>query len=218
MADVPLKPSSRVSEFLRKHTASARLIFVVDATGSRQPTWDMAAGLQNAMFEEVTKLGKLEIQLIYYRGPNEVSRSPWMISGSALANLMSKVTCRTGLTQIRRALNVAREEHQRQKVAAVVFIGDAMEENSDELCRTAAELGAPLFIFQEGDDPTASETFSQMARLSGGAHCRFDAGAAKQLAELLRAIAAFAVGGVKALQDLKTDSARKLLGQVKRDG
>jgi hypothetical protein len=108
-----------------------------------------------------------------------------------------------------------RDEHQRQKVAAVVFVGDAMEENPDQLCATAATLGAPRFMFQEGTDPNVTETFTQMARLSGGACCRFDAGAARQLAELLRAVVVFATGGIKALQDLKTDSARLLLGKMK---
>jgi hypothetical protein len=213
MPDLP--EPSRVTDFLKRHTASARLIFIIDATGSRQEGWDMASSLQAQMFEEAAKLGRLDIQLIYFRGHNELSRSPWMTDGRALARLMSKIFCRTGLTQIRRALNVAREEHQSQKVAAVVYVGDAMEEDHDQLCKAAAELGAPLFMFQEGDDPDASHTFSHMARLAGGAHCIFNAGAARQLTELLRAVAAFATGGVKALQDLKTDTARLLLGKMK---
>jgi hypothetical protein len=70
-------------------------------------------------------------------------------------------------------------------------------------------------MFQEGDDEYVAETFSKMARLANGAHCRFDAGDARQLGELLRAVAAFATGGVRALQDLNTASARLLLGKMK---
>jgi hypothetical protein len=211
--DLPAKPPSRVTEFL-KTVAPARLAFIIDATGSRGPTWDMAAGLQNAMFEEASKLGGLQIQLIYYRGLSEVSRSPWMTDGRALARLMSRVMCRAGPTQIRRALDCVRQEKIRQKIAAAVFVGDAMEEDHQQLYDAAAELGVPCFMFQEGDDPDVTETFTQMARLSGGACCHFDAGAARQLAELLRAVAAFATGGVKALENLKTDSARLLLERL----
>ena len=51
--------------------------------------------------------------------------------------------------------------------------------------------------------------------MTGGAYGEFDARAATQLGELLRAVAAFAVGGTLALANQHTDSARKLLGQLK---
>src|SRR6202011_5711431 len=76
--------------------------------------------------------------------------------------------------------------------------GDAMEENLDDLCHAAGELGllsVPAFMFQEGDDPVSERAFREIARLTRGAYCRFDPGAAHQLAELLRAAAACAAGG-----------------------
>lgn len=216
MPDLPAKPSSsRVSEFLKRATATARIAFIIDATGSREVTWDLASKLQNEMFEQVAKLGALEVQLIFYRGPSEVSRSPWLMNGASMALTMSKIHCRTGLTQIARALNVVREENQKQKIAAAVFIGDAMEEDADALCVAASSLGVQLFMFQEGDDPEATRTFIQMARVSGGAHCRFEAGAARQLAEYLRAAAVFATGGKAALTSLNSSAARLMLGQMK---
>ena len=72
-----------------------------------------------------------------------------------------------------------------------------------------------MFLFQEGDDEYVAETFSKMALLTKGAHCRFDAGAARQLGELLRAVVAFATGGIKALENMGTSSARLLLGKMK---
>jgi hypothetical protein len=207
---------SELTEFLARQITRTRIAFVVDATASREPTWDMAAKLQSEMFEQVAKLGGLEVQLIYYRGSNECQRSPSMSDGPSMARLMSKVMCRAGLTQIKGALGCIRRENQTQKIAAAIFIGDAMEEDHNVLCDAAVGLGVPLFIFQEGDDnPEALTAFAAMARLTHGAHCRFDAGAARQLAELLRAVAAFATGGVKALRSQNTDAARKLLGQIK---
>lgn len=206
---------SELTEFLARQIARARIAIIVDATASREPTWDMAMKLQREMFEQVAKLGGLEIQLIYYRGLNECSRSPWMSDGASMARLMSKVMCRGGPTQIQRALGYVRQETQKQKVAAVVFIGDAMEEEPGDLYDAATGLGVPCFLFQEGD-PYVAETFSEMARLTLGAHGRFEPGAARQLAELLRADAAFAVGGVKALESQNTAGAKLLLEKLKK--
>ena len=90
-----------------------------------------------------------------------------------------------------------------------------MEEKVDHLCAKAGELGllgVPAFVFQEGDDAAAERAFREIARLSHGAYCRFNAGAANELRELLRAVAAYAAGGMKALDDL---SARRNAGAIK---
>jgi hypothetical protein len=207
---------SELTEFLARQITRTRLAIIVDATASREPTWDMAMKLQGEMFEQVAKLGGLEVQLIYYRGLSECSRSPWMSDGPSMARLMSKVMCRGGPTQIQRALGYVRQETQKQKIAACVFVGDAQEEEPGDLYDAAAALGVPCFMFQEGDDEYVAETFSEMARLTHGAHCSFGPGAAKQLAELLRAVAAFATGGTKALQELNTTGAQLLLGKLKK--
>ena len=62
-------------------------------------------------------------------------------------------------------------------------------------------LGVPVFLFQEGNNMLAEFAFAQIARLTGGVHCRFDAGSAKMLRELLSAVAVYAAGGRKALED-----------------
>jgi hypothetical protein len=208
-ATAPQTPSGR-----------ARLIFALDATMSRQPTWDMACKLQADMFREAASLGSLDIRLIYYRGLDECRATSWISDSAKLARLMSKIDCRGGDTQIGRVLSAARREAAAAGVGAVVFVGDAMEEKVDDLCAKAGELGmlkVPVFLFQEGDDAVAEQAFREIARLSGGAWCRFDPGAATQLRELLRAAAAYAVGGREALKRLsaREGAAAKLLGQLK---
>jgi hypothetical protein len=229
MANLPAQTSKRVTAFLEKvRTASrARLIFALDATASRQPTWDLACQLQSDMFDEVAKIGGLEIQLVYYRGV-ECKSSAWMLDAVESARAMRKIECEGGKTQIGKVFAHVRTEHAR----------DAVEELPSELYATAAGLGTPpppLFMFQEGDVlampldqhgmPLASidappqkveQVFREIARLTNGAYARFNAGAARELAELLRAVAAFATGGLTALADLRSDSARKLLGQMKK--
>ena len=197
-----------------------RLIFALDATMSRQPTWDMACTLQADMFREAATLGSLDIRLVYYRGFNECRATGWISDSNKLANLMSRIDCRGGDTQIGRVLSEARREAAASGVRAVVFVGDAMEEQVDELCAKAGELGmlkVPVFMFQEGHDATAEQAFREIARLTGGAWCRFDPGAAAQLRELLRAAAAYAAGGREALLRLakSASGAAKLIGQMK---
>jgi len=183
-----------------------RLIFALDATMSRQPTWDQACKLQAEMFREAAAIGGLDIQLVYYRGLAECRTSPWIADPDRLGALMSGIDCRGGQTQIAKILAHARRETENGRVAVLVFVGDAMEEPLDELCARAVELGlrnVKAFMFQEGHDPICEQAFREIARLTGGACCRFAPGAARELAELLRAAAAYAAGGLKALADLK---------------
>jgi hypothetical protein len=197
-----------------------RLIFALDATMSRQPTWDRACQLQADMFREAAAVGGLDIQLVYYRGQSECRASAWIAEPARLGALMSRIDCRGGHTQIGKVLKHGRREDERRKVAVLVFIGDAMEESLDALCAGAGELGlrnVKAFMFQEGYDPICEQAFREIARLTGGAFCRFAPGAAHELAELLRAAAAYAAGGLKALADLKSSSADvvRLIEQLK---
>jgi hypothetical protein len=196
-----------------------RLIFALDATMSRQPTWDQATKLQAEMFREAAATGGLDIQLVYYRGFAECRASSWVAEPARLGTLMSRIDCRGGHTQIGKVLSHARRENEKQKIAVLVFIGDAMEESLDNLSVVAGELGLrniKAFMFQEGYDPACERAFREIARLTGGAYCRFTPGAARELSELLRAAAAYAAGGMKALADLKhSAAATRLIEQLK---
>lgn len=199
-----------VDEFLR-HLKEAparpgggrgRLIFALDATASREPTWDRACHIQGEMFEATTALGGLEIQLVFYRGFAECKASQWVTSAADLHRVMRQVNCVGGETQIERVLSHAIRETAKRRVNALVFVGDAMEEKVDRLCRLAGELGllgVPIFLFHEGRDPKAAAAFKQMANLSHGAYLSFDLASAGRLKELLAAVAVYAAGGYRAL-------------------
>ena len=219
-------PRSDVDAFLAEikgRTTAAtstrgRLIFALDATASRQPTWDAACELQAEMFREVASSGGLDMQLVYYRGLGECRASRWLSDPRQLAKTMSQIMCEAGHTQIEKVLKHAQKETKLLRVSALVFVGDAMEENPDTLAHEANELGrlgVPAFMFQEGRDREFEHVFREIARLSHGAYCRFDPGAARQLAELLRAVAVFAVGGQAALANRYDAGAIKLLTQLR---
>lgn len=184
--------------------AKGRLIFAIDATMSRQPTWTKATEIQSDMFDVAQSIGGLAVQLVYFRGHGEFRASDWTASASVLGNRMRDVTCRSGFTQVCRVLDHARAEASQTKVGALVYVGDAFEEDADAAAAEAgrlALLGVPAFMFHEGDDPRAGHVFQDIARLTKGVYARFDAGAAKQLRDLLMAAAIYATGGAVALRE-----------------
>lgn len=183
---------------------TGRLIFALDATGSREPAWDRACRIQGEMFTVAKDLGGIEIQLAWYRGFGEFEASPWLTDADALVARMTDVFCRAGETQIGKVLRHALAEARLRKVNAVVFVGDCVEESVDALCALAGQLGlagVPVFVFHEGGEPVARRCFGEIARLSGGAYCPFDSASADALRDLLAAVAAFAAGGRAALED-----------------
>ena len=198
----------------------ARLVFALDATMSRQPTWDLACRVQAGMFDAAAEarsgVGGLRVQLVYFRGFSECAASRFVADPRALTGLMAKVSCRGGHTQIGRVLRHVRDTHRTEALRTFVLVGDAMEERLDELCAVAGELGLlgiKGFLFHEGDDPVAVGAFREIARLTGGVAARFDAAAPETLAALLRAAAAYAARGVEGLRLAAGESveARRLL-------
>jgi len=220
----PRSDKSAIDAFVRQARAiaatgerSGRLILAIDATMSRQPTWDLACEIQAEMFDAVGGTGSLSVQLVYYRGYGECAASQFVTNTNALKTLMTRIDCRGGRTQLGKVLSHALKENARGKVNALVFIGDAMEENVDVLAERAGELGlknVPVFVFQEGHDPVASRAFKDIARLSKGAWFRFDRNAADALAKLLGAVAVYATGGLPALEARGRREDRLMIGHL----
>ena len=218
MVDDKAKLAARASKknveaFLQKVAAApvqapsgrrGRLIFALDATASREPTWDRACQIQGQMFEETAALGGLDVQMAFYRGFHEFKTTKWLNNSKALVRQMTGVFCLGGETQIEKVLHHTVAETKQEKVNALVFVGDCCEENVDRLCAIAGELGmlgVPAFVFQEGHDPVAMRVFKQITHLTRGAYCHFDSSSAKQLRDLLSAVAVYAAGGRRALED-----------------
>jgi hypothetical protein len=218
--------NSAIDAFLEKArdvaptAARGRLIFALDATMSRQPTWDMAQSIQGEMFRTTAAQGGLDVQLVYFRGFAECRASRFVSQGEGLGALMARISCQAGHTQIGRVLSHARDETRARRVGALVYIGDAMEESLDHLAGAAGELwllGVKAFMFQEGADAGTTAAFREIARLTGGAHAAFDLTAPRRLAELLAAAAAYAVGGLPELERRAgrgEGAARLLLSQM----
>ena len=209
LAQVAATPARRPSG------GRGRLVFALDATASREPTWDRACEIQGRMFSETAQLGGLEIGLVYYRGFGEFEATEWLTDSAALVRRMTAVTCLGGRTQIAKVLSHALAETRRKKIDALVFVGDCVEEPVDELCHLGGDLGllgVPVFVFHEGNEPGAARAFRHITRLTKGAYCAFDSRSADQLRDLLSAVAVFAAGGRRALEDYS----RRAGGEVRR--
>ncbi len=119
--------SSQIDAFLT-HAAKTptlaqvkgRLIFAIDATMSRQPTWDRASEIQADMFEVAQSIGGLGVQLVYFRGRGEFDVSDWTTTPSALAGRMRDVKTHSGFTQLRRVLSHASDEAKRTRLGTLV--------------------------------------------------------------------------------------------------
>ncbi len=213
-----------VANFLKKVASTPRannaagrnrLLFGMDATASRARLWDQAMHIQHEMFTETQSLGGLVIQLAYYQGYGEFYASTWHSRPETLLKDMRTVQCVSGITQIARMLRHAIDETKQRKLEALVFVGDCCEEDEADIEKLAGQLsilGVPAFMFQEGYDVTAERVFRNIARITRGAYCRFDASSAQQLKELLQAVAVYAAGGRQALA--RYDESRKLISHI----
>lgn len=210
-----LKQGKAISTYRQKQS---RLLFGIDATASRQPTWDAACRTQGELFTAAHQISNIAIQLCFYRGFGEFTVSDWLTSETDLKYQIEKVACQGGQTQILRLLKHAIFEHNKLAVRALLFIGDACEENQDQLYNLAGQCGLlqlPIFIFQEGTDRKATDSFRTLANLSGGVHTTFDASSASTLAALLGALSRYVVGGKQALEMSAQSGDKIFLEQLK---
>lgn len=203
--------AAEVAAFLKQVSSlpakigQGRLIFALDATASRQPAWDQACQLQGAMFEAAAEMGGLQVQLVWYRGLDELHTSEWHATAAPLVQQMTKVHCAGGLTQIRRVLDHTLRESRHYSVNALIFVGDCVEEDPVALYQRAGQLavlGIPVFAFHEDGDvhPAPAAILRELSSITHGAYCRFDQGSAEQLKALLSAVAVYAAGGRMALE------------------
>jgi hypothetical protein len=207
--------SDRVSAFLTKMGVGAgRLIFALDATMSREEMWDAACEIQGEMFAEANRIGGLEVQLVYYRGLDECKASHWTQNARELADLMTRVQCRAGTRKLAGCSRTStRNTKHKRSTRSFSLATPARKSHTNSTMRRQAYRRC--FVFGRAMTLTSKSCFVS-ARITAGASCEFSSASARQLAELLLCVAAFAAGGRKALSKLNSESARKLLGQLKQ--
>ena len=96
LSQVPSRPA---------RSTRGRLLFGLDATASREATWDQACHIQMDMFGQAEKVGGLEVQVCYFQGFKRFFATRWVADPQRLQTSMAKVRCQGGLTQIERVLD-----------------------------------------------------------------------------------------------------------------
>lgn len=183
--------------------SEGRIIFGVDATASRQMTWDRAKVEQAKMFAQTHGV---KMQLVYFRGSDnfpdalgngaECQHSGWATNPATLKRLMDKVECRAGETQIERLLRHVAKANKDHPVAALMYVGDMCEEVHATVLEAARAAKVRCFMFQEGTDYRTAELFRSIADVTGGAYASFGSGA--DMGALMTVVAQYATGTLNA--------------------
>ena len=223
-------PSREVDAFLAKAAripalsqVKGRLIFAIDATMSRQPTWDRAAEIQTG---DVRRRRRRWADSAFNSFIFAASANSKQVNGQhrrrLCARAMQRVTCCSGVRRNCTACWLMRSPRRGvQRSAHSSMSAIAFEENADAVAKEAAQLallGVPAFMFHEGHDASAEAVFREIARLTHGVYARFDAGSARQLRELLTAAAVYATGGSLALKDYGNRVGGEVLRLSQRNG
>lgn len=198
---------------------AARLIFGLDLTGSREASLSQARVATAGMFDAIKLVGKVAVKLIYYRGTSECRASDWCDDPGILCRSMLGLSCETGESQIARLLQAVLAE--KEKISAVVFVGDHCEEDFRKLETLAQALGhrsIPIFVFHECADQDersllAKPVFRRMAEISGGVYVEFKPDSGEVLREMLSSVAAFSAAGADGFERMAlpaTAEARQL--------
>jgi len=194
-----------VERVIAEKRERGRVVFALDLTASRERTLEQARIATAAMFDAIKAVGEVALRFVYFRGTNECKASSWNSDPGALCESMLRLTCESGRTQIGRVLRMVLGEKQR--ISAVVFVGDQCEEDSaglEALAKALGEKSIPIFVFHECADDNdrslaAKPVFMLLAQASGGAYLELKADSGAALRETLSTVAAFTAGGAEGL-------------------
>jgi len=148
------------------------------------------------------------MRLTYFRGRDEFQTTSWSNDLNVLTQWMDSVSCISGDTQIAKVLSDAVAQARQGKIAAVLYVGDCMEESTATLYSYAGQLGelkVPVYLFQEGTDRDAFRTFAEIARLTGGRHVEFKTGNFKEMSDMAKVVIAQASGNPRAIAAVRDD-------------
>jgi hypothetical protein len=182
--------------------ARPRLVFAVDATASREPAWEAARQVTDALVKALP--GELDVALAVHGGSRVHTFTAFTDDANTLRDRAAGVTCEAGLTRLLPILSASLKQ---PAMRVVIYIGDVFEESVTQGRRIADALGAQgtkLIVLHDTADPAArryAEVFWDLAKRTGGCVLPFEASASGRLRDLLSALAVYAVGGEKLLRE-----------------
>ena len=177
-----------------------RLVFALDATMSRQPTWDLACRLQGEMFTRDGADRRARRPARLFSRPRRVQGVEMGVRcGSRLGALMTRIDCRGGNTQIGTGPRPCHRGDAPRAASGAWSSSATRWRRTIDGCAprraSSLSLGVPVFVFQEGRDPSPNGRSARSRESAAAPGARFDAVVRTELAALLRAVAAYAAGG-----------------------
>jgi hypothetical protein len=182
-------------------TGRPRLVFGFDATASREPAWEAARQVTDALVRALP--GALDVALAVHGGGRLHTFTEFTDKPATLRDRAASISCMAGAT---RMLPILARSLASPGVRVVTYIGDVFEESPARGRKLADEMGQrgiKLFVLHDVADWTArrdAELFLDLARRTGGCVLPFDANAPDRLRDLLAAVAVYAVGGEALLE------------------
>jgi hypothetical protein len=184
---------------------------VIDATASRDASWNAAKKIQRQLFARVSGDNRMVLRLVVMRGGGFKDYG-WHTDGEKLGSLIDRMQTDSGNTRIVDSLRAFIREPGGHKPAALILVGDCCEEKNADVLNAARELsqnGIRVYAFHEtvggttdrrANNSNAENLFRQVAAITGGAFAKFGNG--MPLADLCNAVAAYCAGGEEALKAL----------------
>lgn len=209
----PQQPSTivvkKIDEVLaRKNTDGATMVFVIDATASREANWRDSQKAQAQMFNKAAGMGDMNLSVICHRN-DDVEYLGTFANGAEAGSRMRDVSCIRGLTRLGKALSRALKIEKTP--SAIIMVGDSCEDcqqdNHRQLFETAAELlrrGIKVYAVHDphsGQNPRhGAEIYRKIADMTNGSFMTIDN--PKDFADMCEAITVLEVGGLKKFQEM----------------
>jgi len=191
-----------------------RLVFAVDATASREATWRSAQKITARMFGVIPDA--LDVALAVHGGDDVHTFTEFSADVDVFRKQAAAVRCETGTTRL---CEIMARTLDAGGVRVMSYIGDAFEEDADEVLELADRFrlrGIQAVMLSDDADPEALAVFRQIAERTGGAVLDFRTGDTVLMGELLAGVATLAIGGRKLLEAQHTAGARLLLTNLSR--
>lgn len=194
-----------------------RLVFAFDATASREPAWDTAREVTDALFTALP--GELDVALAVHGGGQVHTFTDFSPDVHLFRDQAASVRCQAGSTAL---VSLMEKVRMHAGVKVLLYIGDCFEEVPSAALEQADALrlrGVRTILFHDAStgDPTARAVFEEIARRTGGVCLDFHDSNPADLRDILEAVAVLAYGGIKLLEQKKglLPGARRLLPYLK---
>ena len=211
----PAKLDAFLDQLATQLPRSGKLIFGIDATATVNRRGTGPASCR-AICSRSRRRRQLEIQLVYYpRVARRVQNLGWMTDSKSSPPSWRRSCAKPATRRSEKSSITSTASTTGSLLPRSCSLATPWRRSSTSSARSPASCACRLSCFRRAKTSRRSRVPRDRAKITHGAYARFDAGAADQLRDLLKAVAAYAVGGRQALEKSTNTGAVLLLKQLK---